>query len=138
MFFLHTAKDVLILLIYVDEILVTGSDPHRVSSFASHLNAIFALRDLGRLHYFLGLEIMQTENSIHLNQHKYVHDFLQRTSMLDPGLLLHLVWLVKIYPNMMEILSMMSHYIGTELMLFNISHSQDLIFHLLSTRRASL
>ena len=43
MFFLHTAKDVLILLIYVDDILVTGSDPHHVSSFASRLNVIFAL-----------------------------------------------------------------------------------------------
>ncbi|KAL6314221.1 hypothetical protein AAG906_011972 [Vitis piasezkii] len=41
MFFLHTTKDVLILLIYVDDILVTSSDPHRVSSFASRLNVIF-------------------------------------------------------------------------------------------------
>ncbi|XP_034707027.1 uncharacterized mitochondrial protein AtMg00810-like [Vitis riparia] len=82
MSFLHTAKDVLILLIYVDNILVIGSDPHCASSFASRLNAIFALRDLGRLHYFLELEIMQAKNSVHLNQHKYVHDLLQRTSML--------------------------------------------------------
>ena len=44
MFFLHTAKDVLILLIYVDDILVTGSDPHHVFSFASHLNATCSLR----------------------------------------------------------------------------------------------
>ena len=43
MFFLHTTKDVLILLIYVDDILVIGSDPHRVSSFASRLNATFVL-----------------------------------------------------------------------------------------------
>ena len=72
------------MLIYVDDILVTSSDPHHVSSFASRLDVIFALRDLGRLHYFLGLEIMQAENSMYLNQHKYVHDFLQCTSMLDP------------------------------------------------------
>ena len=43
MFFPHIANDVLILLIYVDDILVIGSDPHRVSSFASCLNATFAL-----------------------------------------------------------------------------------------------
>ena len=83
MFFLYTANDVLILLIYVDNILVTSSDPHHASSFASRLNATFALQDLGRIHYFLGLEIMQAENSVHLNQHKYVHDFFQRTSMLE-------------------------------------------------------
>ena len=40
-------------------------------------------RDLGRFHYFLSLEIMQAENSVHLNQHKYVHELLQRTSMLE-------------------------------------------------------
>ena len=83
MFFLHTTKDVLILLIYIDDILVTGSDPHRVFSFASRPNATFAFRDLGRFHYFLGLEIIQAENSVHLNQYKYVHDLLQRTSMLE-------------------------------------------------------
>ena len=83
MFFFHTAKDVLFLLIYVDDILVRGSDPHHVSSFASRLNATFAIRDLSRLHYFLDLEIMQAKNSVHLNQHKYVHELLQRTSMLE-------------------------------------------------------
>ncbi|KAL6347051.1 hypothetical protein AAG906_012302 [Vitis piasezkii] len=60
-----------------------GSDPHRVSSFASRFNATFVHRDLGRLHYFLSLDIMQAENLVHLNQHKYVYDLLQRTSMLE-------------------------------------------------------
>ena len=40
-------------------------------------------RDLGHFHYFLSLEIMQAENSVHLNQHKYVHDLLQSTSMFE-------------------------------------------------------
>ena len=103
MLFLHTANDVLILLIYVDDILLIGSDPHCVSSFSSHLNVTFAPRDLSHLQYFLGLKTMQEKNSVHLNQHEYVHDLLQRTNMLDPNLLLRLVWLVKIYPNMIEI-----------------------------------
>ena len=113
MLFLHTANDVLILLIYVDDILLIGSDPHCVSSFSSHLNVTFAPRDLSHLQYFLGLKTMQEKNSVHLNQHEYVHDLLQRTNMLEsksasaPGM---------VGQNLSKHdrdLSMMSHYIGT-------------------------
>ncbi|KAL6338379.1 hypothetical protein AAG906_018750 [Vitis piasezkii] len=93
MFIHHTASHFLILLIYVDDIFVTGSNSSHVSSFVSHLHATFALRDLGDLHYFLGIEVLQTDTALHLNQHRYVQDLLQRTNMLDsksahtPGLL---------------------------------------------------
>ncbi|KAL6338348.1 hypothetical protein AAG906_018718 [Vitis piasezkii] len=48
---------------------------------------------LGDLHYFVGIEVLQTDTTLHLNQHRYVQDLLQRTNMLDsksahtPGLL---------------------------------------------------
>ncbi|RVW56684.1 Retrovirus-related Pol polyprotein from transposon RE1 [Vitis vinifera] len=54
LFIFHTASDILILLVYVDDILVTGSSPTLVSHFISYLSAKFALRDLGPLSYFLG------------------------------------------------------------------------------------
>ncbi|RVX02312.1 Retrovirus-related Pol polyprotein from transposon RE1 [Vitis vinifera] len=52
LFIFHTASDILILLVYVDDILVTGSSPTLVSHFISYLSAKFALRDLDLCHVF--------------------------------------------------------------------------------------
>ena len=93
MFIHHSTHDVLILLIYVDDILVTGSNSARVSSFITRLNSSFALRDLGYVNYFLGIKVVRSGIMFHLSQHKYTQDLLSRTAMLEskpattPGLL---------------------------------------------------
>ncbi|KAL6335516.1 hypothetical protein AAG906_030644 [Vitis piasezkii] len=81
LFIFHTASDILILLVYVDDILVTGSSPTLVSHFISYLSAKFALRDLGPLSYFLGIQAHQLGSVLHLTQHKYIADLLKRTQM---------------------------------------------------------
>ena len=86
MFLQHSATDVLILLVYVDDLLVTGSNSSQVSYFISYLNSTFAIRDLGRLNYFLGIEVIHYGSRMHLNQHKYVQDLLAHTNMLDSKL----------------------------------------------------
>ncbi|KAJ9672694.1 hypothetical protein PVL29_026062 [Vitis rotundifolia] len=91
LFIHHTASDILILLVYVDDILVTGSNPKLVSHFISYLHDKFALRDLGPLSYFLGIQAQQQGSVLHLNQQKYIADLLHRTQMeaskpaLTPG-----------------------------------------------------
>ena len=85
MFIHHSTHDVLILLIYVDDILVTGSNSARVSSFITRLNSSFALRDLGYVNYFLGIEVVRYGTMFHLSQHKYIQDLLTRIAMLDPN-----------------------------------------------------
>ncbi|RVX07394.1 Retrovirus-related Pol polyprotein from transposon RE1 [Vitis vinifera] len=81
LFIFHTASDILILLVYVDDILVTGSSPTLVSHFISYLSAKFALRDLGPLSYFLGIQAHQLGSVLHLTQHKYIADLLKHTQM---------------------------------------------------------
>ncbi|RVW31775.1 Retrovirus-related Pol polyprotein from transposon RE1 [Vitis vinifera] len=81
LFIFHTATDILILLVYVDDILVTGSNPTLVSHFISYLSTKFALRDLGPLSYFLGIQAQQLGSVLHLNQHKYIADLLKHTQM---------------------------------------------------------
>ncbi|RVW18021.1 Retrovirus-related Pol polyprotein from transposon RE2 [Vitis vinifera] len=81
LFIHHTTSDILILLVYVDDILVTGSNPKLVSHFISYLHEKFALRDLGPLSYFLGIQAQQQGSVLHLNQQKYIADLLHRTQM---------------------------------------------------------
>jgi histone deacetylase 1/2 len=76
MFICFGESTTLIVLIYIDDILITGSTPTQVASFIAKLNSVFALRDLGRLTYFLGIKVSYHEDSIHLIQTKYVSDLL--------------------------------------------------------------
>ena len=75
LFFKHATSDVLIL-VYVDDILVTGSCASQVTFFISQLSSTFALRDLGSLYYFFGIGVTHSTDSLHLCQQKYVHDLL--------------------------------------------------------------
>ena len=73
----------LIVLVYVDDIIVTGSSPVLIQQLIHKLHSLFALRDLGQLSYFLGIEVAYDGGSMHLSQSKYITNLLQRTSMLD-------------------------------------------------------
>ncbi|RVW89378.1 Retrovirus-related Pol polyprotein from transposon RE1 [Vitis vinifera] len=82
--FVHFGRhSTLIVLVYVDDIIVTGSSPILIQQLIHKLHSLFALRDLGQLSYFLGIEVTYDGGSLHLSQRKYITDLLQRTSMLD-------------------------------------------------------
>jgi histone deacetylase 1/2 len=82
--FLHFgASTTLIVLIYVDDILITGSSSQQISSLITRLDSVFALRDLGQLSYFLGIEVSYHEGYMHLSQTKYTSDLLHRTTMFN-------------------------------------------------------
>ena len=84
LFFQHTtSSDTLILLIYVDDIIVTGNSSSQVQGFIDRLHSVFALRDLGTLNFFLGIEVQHQAGALHLSQQKYISDLLTRTGMLD-------------------------------------------------------
>lgn len=83
MFLHHSTNEVLILLIYVDDILVTDNNSFYVFSFISYLNSLFAIRDLGHLNYFLGVEVLHGGTTLHLNQNKSIQDLLTPNNTLD-------------------------------------------------------
>ena len=70
-----------IVLVYVDDILVTGPNPAACQSFIQKLSTIFPVKDLGPLHYFLGLEVQRSSAGLFLHQSKYILDLLQKTNM---------------------------------------------------------
>ena len=57
LFVFHCSSGSLILLLYVDDMLLTGSDSQLLSSFIQLLHTEFAMKDLGPLHHFLGIEV---------------------------------------------------------------------------------
>jgi hypothetical protein len=75
-------KVTIFLLIYVDDIIVTSSSNKVVETLLSDLRSDFALKDLGDLHYFLGIEVEKTkEEGILLTQKKYASEIIQKAGM---------------------------------------------------------
>ena len=54
----------IILVLYVDDLILTGSDPKLITHVKSSLKQNFEMSDLGHLHYFLGLQVLQTKEGI--------------------------------------------------------------------------
>jgi hypothetical protein len=69
------------LLVYVDDIIVTSSSSAAVDALLVDLKADFALKDLGPLHYFLGIQVKDTSDGILLSQEKYATDLLRKVGM---------------------------------------------------------
>lgn len=74
---------VLYLLVYVDDLILTGSDSSLIRSFIHKLHAEFKIKDLGQLNYFLGLEAKHLPSGLFLSQSKYAHSIVDRAGLLD-------------------------------------------------------
>jgi hypothetical protein len=71
-----------ILLLYVDDLFLTGEEK-LIAECKKRLAAEFEMKDLGLMHYFLGLEVWQSPERIFLNQGKYTVEILKRFDMLE-------------------------------------------------------
>ena len=69
-------------MVYVDDIVITGSDSIGISSLKFFLHGQFHTKDLGMLRYFLSVEVMRSKHEIFLSQRKYVLDLLSETKKL--------------------------------------------------------
>lgn len=70
------------LLVYVDDIIISGSSIQLIQQLTSQLNAKFSLKQLGQLDYFVGIEVKTlSDSSLLLTQSKYIRDLLQKTNM---------------------------------------------------------
>ncbi|KAG8484033.1 hypothetical protein CXB51_023002 [Gossypium anomalum] len=83
--FVRSSSDhILYVLVYVDDIVITGSSVDEINCFVQQLHNMFALKDMGELHYFLGIEVSRfPSGSLHLCQRKYIRELLARSSMTD-------------------------------------------------------
>lgn len=70
-------------LVYVDDIIITGNHNSEVNQAISSLAGRFSIKDLGNLHFFLGIEVLCTAKGITLSQSKYMHETLSEENMQD-------------------------------------------------------
>jgi hypothetical protein len=68
-------------LVYVDDIILTGSHTSAINELIHTLSRDFPMKDLGDLHYFLGVSVTRVTNGLHLSQSRYISDILTRTKM---------------------------------------------------------
>ncbi|KAK1648232.1 hypothetical protein QYE76_066037 [Lolium multiflorum] len=83
LFVYRTGNDMDYLLLYVDDIILTASTAGLLRQLTDSLRAEFALKDLGPLHYFLGIEVVRRADGFFLHQRKYAHELLERAGMLN-------------------------------------------------------
>ncbi|KAF7143314.1 hypothetical protein RHSIM_Rhsim05G0196600 [Rhododendron simsii] len=83
MFVFRSSAGIMVLLLYVDDIILTSTCSSLLHSLINILNTEFAMKDLGDLHYFLGIEAKRTPQGLHFSQSKYALSLLSRTTMLE-------------------------------------------------------
>ncbi|KAK8934710.1 hypothetical protein KSP39_PZI014426 [Platanthera zijinensis] len=69
------------LIVYVDDIVITGDDVEEVQILKQKLAREFEVKDLGRLRYFLGIEVARSKQGIFISQQKYTLDLLAKMGM---------------------------------------------------------
>jgi Reverse transcriptase (RNA-dependent DNA polymerase) len=83
LFYRKRHEKITILIIYVDDMIITSDDLDEIKSLKKRLSEEFEMKDLVGLKYFLGIEVVRSKQCISLSQRKYVLDLLTETGMLD-------------------------------------------------------
>jgi len=83
LFIRRTDRCLILLLLYVDDMIITGDDSIGILELKQFLRQHFEMKDLGNLSYFLGLEISYSSDGFYLTQAKYISDLLSRANLTD-------------------------------------------------------
>jgi hypothetical protein len=83
LFIKHKGSKVTALIVYVDDMIITGDDEEEISRLQKALATDFEMKNLGGLKYFLGIEVARSREGIFLSQRKYVLDVLTEAGMLE-------------------------------------------------------
>ncbi|XP_059592560.1 uncharacterized mitochondrial protein AtMg00810-like [Vitis vinifera] len=71
----------LVVSLYVDDLLVTGSSMEQINNFKKEMKDVFEMTNLGRMTFFLGMEVQQKQNEIFICQQKYAKEILKKFKM---------------------------------------------------------
>ena len=82
-YFINQNDTFILVLVYVDDILITGNDMCKINEIKEQLKIEFETRDMGEAKFCVGIEIVRRRNEITLIQRKYINDALKRYGMYD-------------------------------------------------------
>ena len=91
-------RNAVILGVYVDDLIVTGSDPAEIMKFKTEMTTQFEMSDLGLLSFYLGIEVDQQQDFITIKQSSYARKILNQFGVgdcnptkipMNPGIKLH-------------------------------------------------
>ncbi|KAG8501139.1 hypothetical protein CXB51_003230 [Gossypium anomalum] len=82
LFIYESSGNVLLLMAYVDDIIITGNSSKAIDNVVTRLHNKFALKDMGRLSFFLGVKVQHTSQGLLLSQRKYISEILHKTGMV--------------------------------------------------------
>lgn len=74
-------KGFIAILVYVDDLIITGSSMDMISQAKEYLKGHFNMKDMGELRYFLGIEADRSDAGIFMSQRKYIMDILHEYHM---------------------------------------------------------
>ena len=79
----RTNKDTILLLMYVNDMIITGDDLSGIQELKDFLSQQFEMKDLGHLSYFLGLEIAHSTDELYITQAKYASEILSQAGLTN-------------------------------------------------------
>ena len=83
LFFRRSSASISLILLYVDDMIITGDDFASIRSLQQFLSQHFEMKDLGTLSYFLGLKVTSSSDGYYLAQAKYTSDLLSKAGITD-------------------------------------------------------
>ncbi|GKU92257.1 hypothetical protein SLEP1_g6006 [Rubroshorea leprosula] len=83
LFICKSAQGMVLLLIYVDDMIITGDDVLGIDELKQFLSHRFEMKDLDSLSYFLGLKVTSSDDGYLLSQVKYASDLVSKASLTD-------------------------------------------------------
>ncbi|KAL9273608.1 Retrovirus-related Pol polyprotein from transposon RE1-like protein [Drosera capensis] len=85
LFVITSGSHIILVMIYVDDMIVTGNDPTHIEQVKTFIRSKFGIKDLGKLKYFLGIEVPRSRTGLFLSQRKYTLDVLKEAATLGPS-----------------------------------------------------
>jgi hypothetical protein len=82
LFLRTTNTGTIFILLYVDDMIITGDDISGIRDLQSFLSQNIEMKELGPLSYFLGQEVTSNANGYYLSQAKYASDLLSRAGLI--------------------------------------------------------
>lgn len=81
MYYLHTQHQRILLILYVDDIFITGNDPTHIQAICHQLQSKYQMTLLGPIQKYIGIEFLPTDKGLYLHQTAYTHHLLLESQM---------------------------------------------------------